>query len=124
MPEAPDPRTYFSAERTLLAWVRTSIATLGLGFVVARFGLFLRLVSHVERPSHRLTSTVLGVGLMLSGVLATLVAAAQHVRFCRTLDPKQIPARYSTSLVVGFSLAISALGLALAIYLALWGHPA
>ncbi len=33
---------YFAAERTLLAWVRTGLAMMGFGFVVARFGLFLR----------------------------------------------------------------------------------
>ena len=39
---ALDPRIYFAAERTLLAWVRTGLALMGFGFVVARFGLFLR----------------------------------------------------------------------------------
>ncbi len=29
-----DPRVYFAAERTLLAWIRTGITTIGLGFVV------------------------------------------------------------------------------------------
>ena len=29
-------------ERTFLAWVRTSIAVMGLGFVVARFGLWIQ----------------------------------------------------------------------------------
>jgi putative membrane protein len=38
----PDPRVFFASERTLLAWVRTGIAIVGLGFVVSRFGLFLR----------------------------------------------------------------------------------
>ena len=38
----PDPRVRFAAERTLLAWVRTGVALMGFGFVVARFGLFLR----------------------------------------------------------------------------------
>ena len=38
----PDPKDFMAAERTLLAWVRTGIALMGFGFVVARFGLFLR----------------------------------------------------------------------------------
>ena len=37
-----DPRIYFAAERTMLAWIRTGLAMMGFGFVVARFGLFLR----------------------------------------------------------------------------------
>lgn len=40
--ESADPRILFAAERTLLAWVRTGLALMGFGFVVARFGLFLR----------------------------------------------------------------------------------
>ncbi len=35
-----DPRVYFAAERTLPPWVRTGLAMMGFGFVVARFGLF------------------------------------------------------------------------------------
>ena len=47
-----DPRVYFAAERTLLAWVRTGLAVIGLGFVVARFGLFLRVLRNVGRFAH------------------------------------------------------------------------
>jgi putative membrane protein len=32
---------YLAAERTFLAWIRTGLALMGFGFVVARFGLFL-----------------------------------------------------------------------------------
>ena len=37
----PDLRTYLAAERTFLAWIRTAVACMGFGFVVARFGIFL-----------------------------------------------------------------------------------
>ncbi|HTG58643.1 MAG TPA: DUF202 domain-containing protein, partial [Terriglobia bacterium] len=33
---------YLAAERTFLAWIRTGLALMGFGFVVARFGLFLQ----------------------------------------------------------------------------------
>jgi hypothetical protein len=35
------PSDYLAAERTFLAWIRTGLALMGFGFVVARFGLFL-----------------------------------------------------------------------------------
>ena len=37
-------RDHMANSRTLLAWIRTGIALIGLGFVVARFGLFLRML--------------------------------------------------------------------------------
>jgi putative membrane protein len=37
-----DPRVLFAAESSLLAWQRTAIAL--VGFVVERFGRFLRMV--------------------------------------------------------------------------------
>ncbi len=37
-----DPRIYFAAERTFLAWIRTGLGLMGVGFAVSRFGLFLR----------------------------------------------------------------------------------
>ena len=33
--QTEDPRVRFAAERTLLAWMRTGLALMGFGFVVA-----------------------------------------------------------------------------------------
>ncbi len=41
MTRGADLRDYLAAERTFLAWIRTGLALMGFGFVVARFGLFL-----------------------------------------------------------------------------------
>ena len=83
MPEN-DPRVFFAAERTLLAWVRTGLGLVGMGFVVAKFGLFLRLLhpnaDHGDHP----WMLPLGVALALLGALASGVASCQHRRFCRT----------------------------------------
>jgi uncharacterized membrane protein YidH (DUF202 family) len=39
---ADHSQQHLANERTFLSWLRTSIALIGLGFIVARFGLFLR----------------------------------------------------------------------------------
>lgn len=114
-----DPRVYFAAERTLLAWVRTGVTVIGLGFVVARFGLFLRLVNptHPE-PDRTGLSSVLGVGLTIGGGLLTALAAVQFAVFLRHLNPEDIPRPrigYALSLFLAF--VISVVGVLLGIYL-------
>jgi len=37
-----DAREHLANERTLLAWMRTSIAIMAFGFVVVKFSLFIR----------------------------------------------------------------------------------
>jgi putative membrane protein len=47
-PAEKDPRVYFAAERTFLAWIRTGLGLMGIGFAVSRFGLFLRQTSPID----------------------------------------------------------------------------
>ena len=49
-----DPRVRFAAERTFLAWIRTGLAMMGFGFVVARFGMFLRELAAARVPNFRI----------------------------------------------------------------------
>jgi putative membrane protein len=114
---ADDPRVFFAAERTLLAWIRTGLATIGLGFVVARFGLFLRMLRNAPDESARLGSTLIGVGLVLLGTAAIAMAAWQHARFCRMLPGSSRPPGYPLRWTVGFAVTLAAAGAALAVYL-------
>lgn len=116
-----DPRVFFAAERTLLAWLRTGLAIIAIGFVVARFGLFVRLLA--AQPVAQSSagtgrwSEMLGVVFVLLGSLAIAAAAWQHGRFVTTLTAPDLPAAYSRRLAVVLSSGVAALGLALAGYL-------
>jgi putative membrane protein len=116
-----DPRVFFAAERTLLAWLRTGLTVIALGFVVARFGLFLRLMA-LERPpaivrEHSATSALLGVLFVIVGAIAILFATVQHRRFVATLPLADLPESYSRGFALVLSGAIGILGLLLAAYL-------
>ncbi len=114
-----DPRVFFAAERTLLAWIRTALGLIGLGFVVAKFGLFLRILQpQVLHPSHPWTGIV-GVALALSGATVSALAAWQHRRFIQTLDPHELPPRYRTTPGWGLGAGVAVAGLALGLIIAL-----
>lgn len=120
-----DPRVFFAAERTLLAWVRTGLTIMAFGFVVARFGLFLRLVATQQGqglPSaemHHAVSNVVGIGLVLIGVACMVVGAFQHRSYVATLPPDDVPRSHSAVYPVTLSIVLALLGLVLAFYLAL-----
>lgn len=120
MPES-DPRIFFAAERTLLAWLRTGITIIALGFVVSRFGLFLQLLSAQSQTpsthSNAHSSTLFGVMLSLIGAACIAVAAFQHGRFIATLPAHDRPAGYSRHWAVALSVAIALAGIGLSAYM-------
>ena len=88
-----DPRVYFAAERTLLAWLRTGIAIMAFGFVVARFSLVLKLLqlqNGVSVSGHGV-SPYLGAGLVLLGAGACAVGASEYRRYCLRLPASDLP---------------------------------
>lgn len=117
--QAGDPRTYFAAERTLLAWIRTGLAMMGFGFVVARFGLFLRELAAVGhgQPHSSAGSLWIGTTLVLLGVVVNLVAALQHWRtVTRLASNRPVPLR-RLSLATLTAIVLGLLGIVIGIYL-------
>jgi putative membrane protein len=113
-----DPRVFFAAERTLLAWVRTGIGVIGLGFVVARFGLFLHLVTREPLSEHEHSvSSLLGVLFIVLGSAGMGAGIVQFVRFIRALPETDKPKNYVMGATVAYSALLGLTGAALAIYL-------
>jgi putative membrane protein len=118
-------RLLLQLETSLLVWLRTSLGLMGFGFVIARFGLFLREIALanqlVVRPRRWLTgmSTATGTGLIVLGVVVLLIAVVNHQRTVRRLRQGELsfPSSWPLSVIVGLILA--ALGMGMAIYLAL-----
>lgn len=114
-----DPRVRLAAERTLLAWVRTGLATMGFGFVVARFGLFLNEIAAGRGDLARRTglSVWIGTALVVLGVAMNLLAAAEHLRVLGLIERGEPyrPPRLSLGIVVAVGLAL--LGVAIVAYL-------
>jgi putative membrane protein len=121
-PAEQDPRIYFAAERTFLAWIRTGLGLMGIGFAVSRFGLFLRQLSLVEtRIPTRTTGLSLwsGVALVLLGVIVTLSSVFRHVQLIRQLSSGTWqPGKVSRDAII-LGLILAAIGIGMAFYLAL-----
>jgi putative membrane protein len=121
-PAEQDPRVYFAAERTFLAWIRTGLGLMGIGFAVSRFGLFLRQITAAEShlPAHTTgLSLWSGVTLVALGVIVNLSAVLRHFQLVHELSSGTWrPGRISRDAVI-LGLLLSAIGVAMAIYLTL-----
>jgi putative membrane protein len=121
-PAEQDPRVYFAAERTLLAWIRTGLGLMGVGFAVSRFGLFLREISaSAGHLPARTTGLSLWSGVMLValGVIVTLSAVIRHLQLVRALRSGTWKAGRASADAIALGLVLAAVGIAMALYLTL-----
>ena len=113
--EASAAREHLANERTLLAWVRTSITLIGLGFVVAQFGLFLKeLEQRRGEPGLRL-SVAAGLALIIVGIASGVASVIRFFRARRQIQEARFRAEYWPEVLLTGMTGI--LAVALAIYL-------
>lgn len=119
-----DPRTYFAEERTFLAWIRTGLGLMGVGFAVARFGLFLRELQQsqiVARSTIHSTGASVygGVVLVALGTIVNVGAVMRHIRVIRELKSGTwTTGRLSWGAIV-LALLLAVFGVGIGIYLLL-----
>jgi putative membrane protein len=121
-PETTKAREHLANERTLLAWIRTAIAMMGLGFVVARFGLFLHQlalekVSTGNAPPE--LSAGVGIAFVAAGVVACLLSLRRFFRARRQIEVGQFEPEVLAEMVVATVTIVG--GVALIVYLAITG---
>src|SRR5208337_1794496 len=111
---------YLAAERTLLAWVRTGLALMGFGFVVARFGLFLQQLAAIQHtPTEKSFGLSLwfGTALIAAGVIVNLASAFRHIRMVGELNRGDDASTRSVAQAVAIAVFLGLVGIAMAIYL-------
>ncbi|QEH33833.1 hypothetical protein OJF2_23630 [Aquisphaera giovannonii] len=113
-----DPRVYLAAERTFLAWVRTSLSLMGFGFLIARFNLLLH--EQIRPPSHQTgriatISPWVGFAMIVFGVAVCVVALLRHRDYIRRLEQGIANPASSIATPVVVAAILALVGLAMAV---------
>ncbi len=104
-----DLRVLQANERTLLAWVRTSLALLGFGFAIAKLGA-------AAGGLEAATSLWLAGGFLAVGIATNVFAALRYFAIRRALEAARPPPRDQLHVAVLVAF-VTLLGLALAAWL-------
>lgn len=122
MSDERDPRIFFAAERTLLAWNRTSLALIAFGFLVERAGLLLvALFPGIEQPRSIGVIFWVGIGLMALGAFTAGFSSRQYLSIIKSLAPDQFPKGYNAKWGVGIQLVVALFAVIL-IAVLVWEH--
>jgi uncharacterized protein (DUF302 family)/uncharacterized membrane protein YidH (DUF202 family) len=119
-PKRGNAADYLAAERTFLAWIRTGLALMGFGFVVARFGLFLQQLRIMEPGFHAQSyglSIWFGTALIAGGVCVDIFASWHHWRLVLELNRGDTGFMQPSRGAIVLALFLALVGIAMAIYL-------
>ncbi|TAL50928.1 MAG: DUF202 domain-containing protein [Chitinophagaceae bacterium] len=112
-------REHLANERTLLAWIRTSIGIMAFGFVVVKFSLFIKQLSFLLQkdiviPQHGYSS-VIGIALVAVGATVLLLAFIKYKQTERQLNSDSF--KSSSTLALSLTIIILLISVLLILYL-------
>jgi inner membrane protein YidH len=117
---APRITDHLANERTFLAWIRTSLAIIGLGFVMAKFSVWLRQFFAADRPNVPVPrpglSLPAGLVLMAFGALVAVLALVRYRAVERGIARGEFRSAHGLTALV--SIAVAVVAVALIVYLA------
>jgi len=104
-PRGPNYVTdHLANERTFLAWIRTSLGVIGLGFAVAKFGTWLRELAGqpavLAEASRGTRSIAVGVLMISIGGVFAIIAALRHRAVARQIEEGEARSASTTVMVV------------------------
>jgi putative membrane protein len=111
---------YYAAERTLMAWIGSSLALMALGFVIDRFGLIIRqsLPEVGARYYPKIFSFWTGTVLVGLGTLMAVTAVVRYWRFSIAYDrSRSTDPRHGILVGVLYTLLLSVIGLIITVFL-------
>lgn len=82
---------HLANERTFLAYIRTALAFIAFGFVIARFSLFTReisIIAHLNVPATH-ASAEFGVGMAVAGIVLGMYGALRYAQTRTGIESKQ-----------------------------------
>ena len=104
---------YLASERTFLAWIRTCIAVISLGFVVAKFGVWLRQLAVGINPQVKMHSTgmslPIGIAMMTLGSVLAVLSAWHYHAINQAIERGYVGA--NRPLVITVAIAVALLGI-------------
>ncbi len=98
-------------ERTYLAYIRTALAFIAFGFVVARFSLFVReiaQIAHIPIPPHQLSLTF-GVAMAMIGVCLGIFGSIRYGATDRALREGRV-ATLSSRIAYVIAIIVALIG--------------
>lgn len=88
--ELAQERTREAADRTLMAWIRTSLSLIGFGFGIAKYkDILLRAGMVKGTPEQINTTMIFGLSFIFLGVIGLLAAIIQHWRILQYIKGKR-----------------------------------